>query len=105
MRERIITEGFIQKFHEHMLKEEKSNATIEKYLRDIRRFMAFANGNKVTKDMALGYKEELGSSYAHVSANSMITAVNTFFKFAKWDDCCVKCFKIQKKHIILKTKN
>lgn len=97
MRERLITKDLIRSFEEYMHEEERSNATIEKYNRDIKHFVVFADGKQITKEVTLAYKERLSKEYALTSANSMIAALNTFLKFAGWDDCKVKFFKVQKK--------
>jgi len=77
--------------------DEKSKATVEKYLRDLRRFKDFAEGRAIDKALVLEYKSELSINYELSSANSMIAALNAFLRFAGWQDCCVKQFRIQKK--------
>ena len=39
MSERKLTEQKIEAFHQYLIREEKSTATVEKYLRDVRAFM------------------------------------------------------------------
>lgn len=97
MAKRKITEKLIKAFEESMREDEKSAATIEKYLRDLHCFCAFAKEKAVDKSLAVAYKSELEKRYALSSANSMIAALNSFLKFVGWGDCCVKQFKIQKK--------
>ena len=69
----------ILNFEEFLNTEEKSKATIEKYVRDIRRFMLFSR-NLIDKKTVLEYKEKLRDEYAVSSANSMIAAINCFLK-------------------------
>ncbi len=97
MMERKITDDLLREFEQSMLEDEKSNATIEKYLRDLRYFAAYVSGKTIDKTLLLEYKAELRRSYAPTSANSMIAALNALLRFAGWTDCCVKQFKIQKK--------
>lgn len=97
MAKRKITEKLIKVFEQNMREDEKSEATIEKYLRDLHSFYAFANGKVLDKSLTIAYKSELEKRYALSSANSMIAALNSFLKFVGWGDCCVKQFKIQKK--------
>lgn len=66
-------------------------------MRDTRCFAKFVDEQTIDKAMVLQYKSELVKEYAIASANSMLAAINTFFKFAGWDDLCVKQFKVQKK--------
>ncbi len=95
--ERKFTEKLLKHFEERMYEDEKSQATVEKYLRDLRCFAAFAHDCTIDKALVLAYKAELGRSYALTSANSMLAALNAFLRFAGWLDCCVRQFKIQKK--------
>ncbi len=97
MKKRIITAELLQNFKEMLVNEERSSNTIEKYLRDIRRFADFMNGMIIDKSLVLEYKAYLENSFALTSANSMIAALNTFLKFVGWTDMCIKQFKVQRK--------
>lgn len=80
-----------------MIGEEREAATIEKYVRDIRRFLAAtAPENEISKLQVLTYKKGLSETYKATSANSMLVALNQFFAFQGRDDLRVKLFKIQK---------
>ncbi len=96
MKKRIITEKLIADFELELRNDEKSSNTIEKYLRDVRCFVEFANDRCIDKALVLKYKAHLEKDYALASANSMIAAINSFFKFVGWYDCCVKQFKVQR---------
>lgn len=87
----------LHQFELKIQEEEKSRATVEKYLRNLRRFVNSAAGRTVDKSLILEYKAELGRSYAPSSANGMIAALNAFLKAAGWMDCCVKQFRIQRR--------
>jgi len=95
MNTRTITSSKIKKFKQHLLNDEKSISTIDKYIRDITRFMDFAAGRSIDKSLIMEYKRKLEESYAITSANSMLAALNSFLKFNNWHDCCVKQFRIQ----------
>lgn len=79
-----------------MIEEEKSAATIEKYLRDIRCFCAFLADRPIGKEETIAYKEYLAGRYAPASVNSMLIALNCFLRFIGMQDYCVKCLKIQR---------
>ncbi len=83
-------------FEIHLSEEEKSNLTVEKYLRDIRSFVAFLGGREVSKGEVIAYKKRLARDYAPASVNSMLVSVNAFLKFVGRDDLCVKLLKIQR---------
>ncbi len=75
---------------------EKSGATIEKYARDVRAFAAYANGCEIDKQLVLDYKSALLDQYTVTSANSMLAALNSFFRFCGWHDLVVKQFRVQR---------
>ncbi len=93
----VFTSADIKLFEEHLILNEKSPITVEKYLRDVRRFMEYAEGGNIEKTVVLFYKGELEREYSLTSANSMLASLNAFFKFMGWPELCVKQFKIQKK--------
>lgn len=97
MEARILTDSTIQSFSRHMSLEEKSAATREKYLRDVGRFLAFAGGRPVSKDIVMDWKQELiGLGYAVRSVNSMLASVNSLLCFLGWHDCRVKNIRLQR---------
>ena len=95
--ERIIDYSMIKDFRRFLEADEKSENTIEKYLRDIRAFCNFAGENEINKVLVIEFKTLLAKQYEITSANSMIAAVNTFFRYMGWTECCVKQFKVQRK--------
>lgn len=97
MKDKKITQQTLDDFSVYLREGEKSRATIEKYLRDVRCFFCFAKGREITKALTMEYKLQLREKYAAVSANSMIASLNSFLRFAGLDSCCVKQFKLQRK--------
>lgn len=97
MRKRTITQALLKAYKEELINDEKSTNTLEKYMRDIRHFWNFAQDRHIDKMLTLEYKAQLEKEYAAASANSMLAALNSFLRFADWQDCCVKQFKVQKK--------
>lgn len=96
MWDRILSGKNILLFEQNMISEEKSNATIEKYIRDIKLFYGFTGGRFVTKDLVIEYKKNLiDKGYSTRSINSMLASINSFFSFLGWFDCRVKSLKIQ----------
>ena len=86
----------VTEFEHYLKEEEKSSATVEKYLRDVRCFLLFLGENDITKGNVLEYKGYLVQKYAPASVNSMLTALNCFLKFSDHYECCVKLLKIQR---------
>ena len=93
---RKITNKLINEFKEYLKAEEKSAATLEKYIRDIRAFVAWINGRELNKDLVLEYKQSIVSAYAPASVNSMLSSINSFFAYNEWYELRVKALKIQK---------
>ena len=93
---RILEPKKMQEFEFHLRNEERSAATIEKYMRDVRFFASFICEAEIDKQIVLDYKSKLGETYAVASANSMIAAMNCFLRFCGWHDLCVKQFKMQR---------
>lgn len=97
MQERKITEKLIQTFHQYLIGEEKSTATVEKYLRDVRAFAVYVGEKSVTKEVMMAYKSHLQSEeYAVRSINSMLASLNSLLTFLGWAECKVKSIKQQK---------
>lgn len=95
--ERIIIKSMIGDFANYLRFDEKSENTIEKYLRDVRAFSMFTGAREISKALVMEFKTSLVENYEVTSANSMIAAVNAFLRFMGWVDCCIKQFKVQKK--------
>lgn len=93
----------IESYRNHLIDEEKSNATIEKYIRDITEFNSWAADCEIDKRTVLEYKEKLMAEYKPRSVNSILSSLNSFFNFFGWQDCKVKTIKIQ--HQIFADKN
>jgi len=101
---RKITNELIHSFKEYLIEEEKSENTIEKYIRDITFFMVWLCGQEVTKILALDYKKELCEKYALASVNASISSLNSFFAFTEWNDIRIKALKIQRQIFLSKDK-
>ena len=95
MEERILTADIICQFKEHLVLEERSENTIEKYIRDIKAFVAFLSGATLTKETVIEYKKHLQENYAVRSVNSMLASINSLFDFLGWSELKVKSIKLQ----------
>lgn len=96
MKRKTIDRKMIERFKEFLINEERSRATIEKYVRDVSVFVKFINSQELSKQKVIEYKRQLGKAYAVSSANSMIAALNSFLRFCGWQDLCVKQFRVQR---------
>ncbi|MBO5402410.1 MAG: tyrosine-type recombinase/integrase [Clostridia bacterium] len=97
MKGRILTENQIAAFAVFLKSEEKSENTVEKYIRDVRTFAAYVGAAEITKETVIGYKNKLLSeNYAARSINSMLASLNSLFSFLRWVDLKVKSIKLQR---------
>ncbi len=92
----ILKEEYLEEYRKDLLENERSKATIEKYIRDIRAFYKWNQDKVVDRLRILEWKGYLEEKYAITSANSMLAAVNGFFLFKGWLSLRVKPFKQQK---------
>ena len=93
---RKITNELIHSFKTYLIEEEKSENTVEKYIRDVTFFMMWLNGREATKILALDYKKQLCEKYAPSSVNAAISSLNSFFVFIGWHDIRIKALKFQR---------
>ncbi len=96
---RTVTNKLVEKFREYLYEEEKSNATVSKYICDIKKLKEYANGHELDKKLIVSYKEYLQNKgcYKSGSINSFPVAANCFFQFMGWNDLKIKTIKVQKK--------
>lgn len=97
MNDLMVTEEMIGKFKNYLRLEEKSENTVEKYIRDIKAFWQYIGTEIVTKELAIAYKEQLlSNNYAVRSVNSMIASLNSFFTFVGCEHLKIKTIKEQR---------
>lgn len=95
MKGQIITARMITEFREHLILEERSEITVEKYIRDVKEFSAYTQNAAITKETVIAYKKHLQENYAVRSINSMLASINSLFMFLGWHDLRVKSLKLQ----------
>ena len=95
MKGRTITAKTIAEFREHLVLEERSKITIEKYIRDVKAFSIYTQNTVVTKETVIAYKKHIQETYAVRSVNSMLASINSLFAFLGWHDLRVKSLKLQ----------
>ncbi len=95
-------------FRMYLFEQEKSDATIRKYVRDVEIFRDYirndsARGSREGPDKSsvLAYKTRLGETMALSSANTAIASLNAFFRYCGRDDLCVRRFRQQRDTITM----
>lgn len=97
MEKYILTSEQIAAYSRWLQEEERSAATLEKYLRDIRTFAAWMDGESVTKEAVTGWKEHLVAEQRAASTiNAALSALNGLFQFLGWD-IRAKFLKVQRR--------
>ena len=91
-----ITKEKITSFKKHLISEERSGATVEKYVRDVTAFSEWLSGREVDKNTVVEYKAHLAEKYQASSTNSMLSSLNSFFVFCERHELRVKFIKTQK---------
>ena len=78
---------------------ERSQATVEKYLRSVREFFRYLDGRPVTKDTVMAWKKHLQreENYSPSTVNASLAALNYLFNFLGWTDCRTHYLKIQRR--------
>ena len=104
MKEKVITSKAIKDFQICLYEEERSDNTIEKYMRDVRLFREWLQDRSIDKSVVIEYKKEICQRYAVKSVNSMLSSINAFFVFMGWYELKIKTLKIQRRIFADKSK-
>ncbi len=94
----ILTEQKVLLFRRHLQEEERSPATIEKYLREVRQFSRWMAHAPVTKEAVLQWKEHLiRQGYQPSTINGKLTSLDQLFRVLGWKGLGVKHLRLQQK--------
>lgn len=92
------TIGHLSDFADYLRAEERSEGTIEKYMRDVRKFFCWLGNEILGKTQVSAWRAQLlADGYAPETVNSMIVALNRFLDFIGRSDCRVHTLRIQRK--------
>ena len=91
-----LTQERIDAYCLSLLADERAAGTISKYRRDLTAFARWLDGRAVTKESATAWKAcLLNRDYAPRTINSMLAALNSFFRFMDWN-IKVRFLKVQR---------
>ena len=97
MKTRLLDQLAVTDYLNHLRLEEKSENTIEKYTRGVKRFITYVKNQPVYKESVIEFKQTLiNNGYAVNSINSIIAAINDFLDYFGWSDFKVKPIKTQR---------
>ena len=97
MKVKRIEPKHIGAFSRYLRQNERSEGTIENYLRHVRAFAAWLDGAPVTKEAACAWKAHLmDSGYTPGTVNAMLVPLNRLFDFLGCQECRVKALRLQR---------
>lgn len=89
---------FLERYRAHLLEEERSASTVEKYLRDAGEFTRWLDGGPVNKQAMIAWKSALlAKNLTPATVNAKLCAVNGLMRFLGWNECRVKLLRIQRR--------
>lgn len=98
MAKRVITKATLASFREYLYREERSEGTVENYLRNVAGFATWLRGEELTKERVLAWKEALQAQRLQpTTINNKLAAVCSFLKHMGWQDCQVKFMRLQRR--------
>ena len=78
-----VSEKQITDYYNYLITNEKSSATVEKYIRDVSFFSSWLGELYLSKESAMAYKKHLSSKLAPASVNAAISSLNSFFEISE----------------------
>ena len=69
----------INEFKHYLMSDEKSDATVSKYIRDVTAYIKWIDGREISKELTMEYKKALEGKYEAASVNTMLLSLNTYF--------------------------
>ena len=92
-----ITKEVLAGFQDHLREQEKSEATIQKYLRGAAAFAAFSGEAGATRETVLAFKRRLvAQNYAARSVNSMLASLNSLLSYLGLGELRAKTLRLQR---------
>lgn len=101
---KTIQEADILAFQNELYLNEKSRATVQKYVCALQRLADYLAGRELTKQSLLAYREQLGRTVKAQTVNGALSAINAFLDFKEWQNCKVKLLKVQRQAFVDETR-
>lgn len=93
----MIIRAYVENFKDYLYENEKSPATIEKYIRAVEALARFLDGRDLAKGEVIAFREQLLADHRAQTVNGYLSAVNTFLLFVGCGDYRVKLLKVQRR--------
>ncbi len=92
-----ITQESINEYRTYLYENEKSDATVTKYMASITGLSSYLNGKDVTKQEILAYRDHLLHTGTPQTVNGAVSAINGYLTLCGLDSMRVRFLKIQRK--------
>lgn len=90
----------ISDFERELMNREKADATVQKYVREIRAFFAFLNSRELTKEILLEYRVQLCRELKPQTVNGKLIALNGFLEYMNLSALRIRLLRVQHKSFV-----
>ena len=91
-----ITEGSLLDFKECLYNDEKSRATVVKYVRSVELLSEYLAGEEITKERLIEYRDGLLESRKAQTVNGCLSAINAYLNYCGMPEMRLRLLKVQK---------
>lgn len=91
-----LTDRLLKSFSEYLHDQEKSSSTIKTYQRELFSLQIYIDGDNITKEKLILYKNILANQYTPSTCNVAIASINSFLRFMGRQDLMIKPLRVQK---------
>lgn len=89
--------NLLQRYKEELIENEKSEATVIKYMREVNLLLDYFEGHERSKASILEYREALKKNYQAQTVNVKLAAIHSFLEFCNKPEWKVKFLKVQRR--------
>lgn len=92
----IITQSTLSSYRRRLYDDEKSKATVTKYVFSIKRLSDFLSGREINKELLLQYRDKMLNIYKAQTVNANLSAINSYMDFCGLPQMKLKLLKVQR---------
>ena len=86
-----------EQFTAHLRAGGRSEATVEKYVREVRRFDRWLGDREVSAPLVQDYRQALAGERSAAGVNGAVAALNALFDFLGLPECRLKALRVQRR--------
>lgn len=95
-----ITKEKIKEFQYYLYENEKSGATIQKYIHVLEELREYLDGREMTKELLVEYRDQLRERQKARTVNVKLSAINAYLTFSRMTEYKVKFLRHQRKAFV-----